>query len=342
MFTVEVAEALGLRVETVGYYEKLFALGVERRCGRLWWTEEKVQLLKHELARRVEARTSQRVYPRTPEVASRLGVEENELRALIHEHDLPVEKDATGRYFEWTDEAISAARALVEELASRPPQPEPPPPGLISKQVAARLKMGYESFIQFSVKLRKREPSLQPVLYKSTLYWRQEDVAVVEKALAEHRAKPEARQKYQTQEQKNRLARLREHAYDIEACLSEMELPEGSEAEGAVREVLALCDEIEAALSPPLTFISTLPVEGWSLRQPVSVWVKAVTGGFEAEVVDFDLRATASTRRGAIEQIRYALCRRYEELAQDPVQEDVVWIALRQLVVPPARQARRG
>ena len=140
MFTVEVAEALGLRVETVGYHEKLFALGVERRCGRLWWTEEKVQLLKHELARRAEARKSQSVYPRTPEVASRLGVEENELRALIHEHDLPVEKDATGRYFEWTDEAISAARALVEELASRPLQPEPPPPGLISKQVAARLR----------------------------------------------------------------------------------------------------------------------------------------------------------------------------------------------------------
>ena len=33
MFTVEVAEALGLRVETVSYYEKLFTLGVERRDG---------------------------------------------------------------------------------------------------------------------------------------------------------------------------------------------------------------------------------------------------------------------------------------------------------------------
>ena len=74
-FTVEVAEELGLSVAKVSYYEKFFALGVERRSGVLWWSEEKVQRLKQELARH----KSRSVYPRTSEVASRLGIEENEV-----------------------------------------------------------------------------------------------------------------------------------------------------------------------------------------------------------------------------------------------------------------------
>lgn len=278
--------------------------------------------------------------PRTSEVASRLGVEDYELRALIHEHGLRVDKDKSGRYFQWTDEVIAAAKALLQELVSR--QPEPPPPGLTSKQVAARLKIKYASFCPLSLEVRKREPSVQPVTYQGTLYWREDDVAILEKALAEHRSQPELRQKYLIEAQHTRLAELREHARALRDGRGKKASPQAERARHHVKEILTLCQKIEETLAVPLTSISTLPVKGWSLRQPVFAWVSPVFGGFEAAVVDFDLRIFATTREGAIKSLRHAICRRYQELAQAPAQNAAAWAAFRQLVVPPAGKTRRA
>jgi hypothetical protein len=334
MLTGELARELGLTVKRLNQVAR--SLDVERRCGRLWWTPEVIERLKQELERRAEVLKTKSLYPRTPEVASRLGVGEGELRALIHEHGLPVEKDKTSNVYQWTDSAIAAAQALLEDLANRSPEPPaPPPPGMTSKEVAARLKMQYQSFIYFSLALRRSEASLQPVLHKGTLYWSQEDVAFLEKALGERRARPDLKQKHLIQSQKGRLAKLQEHACAIRENFRGTSTPQAISIRQRVQSILSLCEEIESALALPLAFINTLPVEGWSLRLPIPVWVRAVTGGFAAEAVDFDLRTTSPTRRGAIILLRHALFRRYQELARDPAQDEAAWLALRQLVVPP-------
>ena len=334
MFTSEVAHELSLDVNRLRSLAR--SLGVEKRCGSLWWTPQKIELLKQELARQAEALRIKHLYPRTAEVASRLGVREADLRALIHEHGLPVEKDGTGRFYQWTAEAIAAAEAVLDELAKRPPEPSPPPPpGMTSKQVAARLKVRYASFTYFSLTARKRHPSLQPTLHKGTLYWRKQDVALLEQALRVQRERPDLRQTRLIKTQRGRLAKLHEHAHAIWNGVIGMATPQATLARHNVDNILALCQEIEAVLALPATFINTLPVEGWTLRLPVSVWVRAVIGGFEAEAVDFDLRATSSTRRGAIDLLRQALFRQYQELARDPAQDEAAWIAFQQLVVPP-------
>jgi len=326
MFTRELAQELGLSMGRLASVAK--SLDVEMRCGRRWWSPEKIELLKQELARREEAQRIKSLYLRTAEVASRLGVGENDLRALIHEHGLTVDKDETGRVYQWTDGAIAAAETLLAELAKRPPEPPaPPPPGLTSKQVAARLKMRYASFCQFSLTARKHYPSLQPTFHRGTLYWSQEDLALLKQELGELRARPDLRQKRLLQAQKGRLAKLQEHARAIR--------PQATAAQQHVESILSLCAEIEASLALPLAFIYTLPVEGWTLRRPVAVWVKAVLGGYEAEAVDFDLRTRSRTSRGAIDLLRHALFQRYQELARDSAQDAVAWNALRQLVVPP-------
>jgi len=193
----------------------------------------------------------------------------------------------------------------------------------------------YASFCQFSLTARKHEPSLQPSLHKSTLYWSQADVAFLRQALEKQRARPDLWQKRLLQAQKSRLAKLQEHAHAIRNGVRGMPTPQASAARRHVENILALCQEIEAALALPLTFINTLPVEGWTLRLPVPVSVRAVLGGFEAEAVGCDLRATSRTRRAAIDLLRHALYQRYQELARDPTQDKAAWIALRQLVVPP-------
>ena len=334
MLTGEVAREMGLTVKRLEQVAR--SLDVERRCGRLWWTPETIESLKQELERLAEVRKARSLYPRTSEVASRLGVGEGDLRALIHEHGLSVEKDKIGKVYQWTDQAIAAAQALLEELANRPPEPPaPPPPGMTSKEVAARLKMQYQSFIYYSLTLRRREASLKPALHKGTLYWSQEDLAFLERALKESRARPDLRQKHLIRSQKGRLAKLQEQARAIRENFSGKSTPQATSIRQRVQSILSLCEEIEAALALPLAFINTLPVEGWSLRLPVSVWVRAVTGGFEAEAVDLDLRTTSPTRRGAISLLRHAFFHRYQELARDPAQDESAWLALRQLVIPP-------
>ena len=81
MFTRELAQEVGLSVGRLASLAK--SLDVEVRCGRRWWSPEKIELLKQELARRAEAQRIKSLYPRTVEVASRLGIEVCELLSVL-------------------------------------------------------------------------------------------------------------------------------------------------------------------------------------------------------------------------------------------------------------------
>lgn len=338
MLTGDLANQLGLNIKAL--LRAARSIGVEKRYGRIWWTPDTIDLVKQELERLAEARKLKTLYPRTAEVASRLGVREKDLLRLIRQHGLQVEKSTAGKGYQWTEQAIASAKALLEDLASRPPEPAAPrPSGLTSKELAARLRMEYASLIEFARATRKRGVLLQPVRHMGTLYWREEDVLILKAALQRYQARPDLRQAREARAQRTRLASLRAHAEALanatEESIEAMDLPQATEVHEHIAEILTLCGEIEEASTQSLTFISTLPAEGWTLRQPISAWVRKVTAGYEAVPVDFDLRAVGKTRQGAVQLLRNALCSRYQELAQDPAQDTATWIALQQLLVPP-------
>jgi|GEM_PF-6793483 len=333
MLTGDLASQLGLSVDVL--LRAARAVEVEKRCGRFWWTAETIEFLKQELERLAEGRKLKALYPRTAEVASRLGVREDDLRRLIHQHGLLVEKNKGGKVYQWTEEVIASAKALLDDLASRPPKPEVPrPSGLTSKELAARLRIEYASLLAFARATQESGILLQPVRYKGALYWREEDVLILEEALQKTLARPDLRQAREARAQRTRLARLRAHAEALADAIDEDEdLPVG-EMEEHVTQILTLCGEIEEASTLSLTFISTLPAEGWTLRHPISVWVRKVTAGFEAVPVDFDLRTVGKTRKGAVQLLRHALCSKHQELALDSSQDAATWSALQQLFVP--------
>ncbi|HEY2739702.1 MAG TPA: hypothetical protein VGK45_14930, partial [Thermoanaerobaculia bacterium] len=268
------------------------------------------------------------------EVAFRLGLRAEELCTLVRQHGIPVKKDRAGKLYLWTEQAIGAVQQLLEDLAKR--EPPPRPSGLTSKQVARRLRVKYETFIQFARTARSHGLSIEPARHKGGLYWREEDVLILEEALQKHLAKPDLKQKREAGAQKARFTHLRAHAAAIAVTVRREEgKPWAADVQRHIEAIRALCEEIEAASTISMTFFNTVPLEGWTLRQPISVWVRAVSGGFEAVPVDFDLRIRSTTRQGAVGLLRHALCQRYQELARDPAQDTATWAALQQFLVPP-------